>query len=133
VIDTSSDASPGRAPALVDLKTADSAHPGDFSRSVGQYGYWLQSPFYQHGFEVLTGVRPSDFLFVAVDSAPPHVVQVYRLDALLAEKATARMYELLVEFATCDEQDEFPGYGQGVQPITPRPYQSRRLNIYDEV
>ena len=68
------------ANALIDLKTAVTAAPQRFSRSLVDYGYALQAAWYQDGYEALTGER-LPFVHVVVEKEPPHLVAMYQVDA----------------------------------------------------
>jgi hypothetical protein len=65
---------------LVDLKTATSADPEDFTRAVLTYGYHQQAAWYMDGVEAVTGTRPERFAFVVVSKKPPYFVTVCWLD-----------------------------------------------------
>lgn len=110
-------ARPGDA-LLVDLKTTTDASPREFARAVYRYGYHVQAAFYAMGFEAIEGRPLSDFLFIAVEKAPPYAVGVYRLDdeALSVGRATVR--KALATYAACLASGHWPGYSASVEPVT---------------
>lgn len=69
--------------ALVDLKTARCVSPEEFARACFNLRYHMQAAYYVDGYLAATGKR-LPYVVVAVETAPPYVVQVYRIpDAVL--------------------------------------------------
>ena len=66
---------------VIDLKTTIDAAPHEFQRSIATFGYFRQAAHYLDGYEATKGERAKDFIFVAVESQPPHAFALYRLDA----------------------------------------------------
>lgn len=64
----------------IDFKTAASAHPDAFRRSVTNYRYNVQAAFYSDIMEKVEGVPLDGFIFVAVESKPPFAIGVYSMD-----------------------------------------------------
>jgi len=64
---------------LGDIKTARSADPIDFGKSVASYGYHLQEAVYTFAADK-EGFRPQGFVFIVVEKEPPHPVAIYQLD-----------------------------------------------------
>lgn len=103
---------------LADLKTTTDASPREFARAVYRYGYHVQAAFYALGFEVIEGRPLEDFLFIAIEKAPPYAVGVYRLDdeALAVGRATVR--KALNTYAACLASGHWPAYSEAVEPVT---------------
>lgn len=108
-------------PLLVDLKTAGSAHPDDFKRAITKTGLWLQPAFYKWGFMEASGIpqgqaEPDDFIFMVVESAPPHVVDHYNLSPLDMEAVEKHLGTMIDDIA----QDMDDGHWQGYtdEPVT---------------
>tara|TARA_Y100000310_G_C20620608_1_gene783075 strand:+ start:693 stop:1505 length:813 start_codon:yes stop_codon:yes gene_type:complete len=76
---------------LVDLKTircddfVDSS-PRKVNWQIINFGYHLQNAFYMWGYEVATGVKPKDFVFIFVEKVKPYIVNLYTLDPGLIKK-----------------------------------------------
>ena len=97
-------------PLIVDLKTAQSAGERDFMRSCWSYGYQGQAWYYRHLLGLETGER-HQFVFVVVESSPPHDVALYDLtDRELAtgEEVIRKGLEL---YRRCTESGIWPGIG----------------------
>lgn len=106
----------GQTHALVDLKSASSAAPHRFARSVWDFRYHLQRAAYTSGWELLTG-EACEFIFVVVETAPPHLTAVYTLDDI-ARAAGERDYrDALDLYLTCTEADHWPGYADDITTL----------------
>lgn len=103
--------------AIVDLKTAVTAAPQRFSRSLVDYGYALQAAWYQDGYEVLTGER-LPFVHVVVEKEPPHLVAVYQVDADALAYGADRAAEARALYAECESADEWPGYSTDIELVS---------------
>ena len=99
---------------LPDLKTAASAEPESFAKSAANYGYHMQSPFYQ---DLVTALGLADevvFVFVVVETTPPHVVSVIQLDEE-AERIGRQLNRQAIDiYARCTETDIWPAYSDDV-------------------
>ena len=64
---------------IADIKTTSSlASAGDFGKSVATFGYGLQAAFYRRMLRQ-KDANPTQFIFIVVESQPPHGVSVFRL------------------------------------------------------
>lgn len=95
--------------AICDYKTAESAAPAEFERSVSSYGYDIQGAFYPDGFRVLTGAE-DPFCFIVQEKEPPFAVAVYELDSHAVRRGRAKYRRVLREYAACLRTGEFPAY-----------------------
>lgn len=98
----------------VDLKTSVSADPNAFGRSAADYGYDVQSEWYQHVLRLARGDEATAFVFVVVEKSEPYLVSVVELDAEFAAIGRARMRRAIDTYAHCRAADDWPGY----EPIT---------------
>lgn len=107
---------------IVDLKTTTNAGP-EFSKSVADWRYHVQDPFYQDGIKAAIRQSGSDrkppkaFLFVAVEKTAPYAVSVYLLDSDSREIGRREYREDLDTYAACLGTDKWPGYGDKIQAI----------------
>ena len=99
------------APILADLKTTSDL-PG-FGRQAGRMGYHGQLAHYAAGVQAGSGVTPAVYI-VAVESAAPHDVAVYRLLDADLERGMAYRDELLATLARCEALGDWPGVSRGV-------------------
>lgn len=102
---------------LVDVKTTDDASPEGFAKSVANWRYHVQAPFYVDGVEAATGKRPKAFLFLAVEKKAPHAVAVYGLSQESEELGRLEYRQDLDNYAACRKSGEWPGYGNRIQSL----------------
>lgn len=119
---------------IVDVKTCEDASPEGFAKSIHNWRYHVQHPFYQDGInamreqllaaaagEEFPPVVPAPvraFVFLAVEKKAPHAVAVYMLDAEAVELGRMEYRRDLNTLHQCIENDNWPGYGDVIQPIT---------------
>ncbi|NBU59698.1 MAG: exonuclease VIII [Betaproteobacteria bacterium] len=101
---------------MLDLKTARDARPRGFATSVAEYGYHAQEAFYTDGWKAC-GQTVDAFVFVAVETTPPHAVAIYELEPAAVEEGRAHMRVALDLWAKCAAADAWPAYPPGVQPL----------------
>lgn len=104
---------------ILDIKTAASADPRDFSRSAADYGYDLQSEFYQHVLTLVRGDKDTSFRFIVVEKSAPYLVSVIELDSEFAAIGKVRMRRAIELFKNCKDNDEWPGYNPDTNLISP--------------
>lgn len=108
---------------VVDLKTTNDASPEGFAKSIHNWRYHVQDPFYQDGIRASIEQSGSDrkqpkaFLFVAVEKTAPYAVGVYRLDSDSADIGRREYRDDLDTYAACLGTDKWPGYGDKIQAI----------------
>lgn len=61
----------------VDVKSAEDASPAGFGKSVYNYRYDLQPPWYFDVLEINYGEVPKDWVFLAVEKDPPFAIGIY--------------------------------------------------------
>jgi hypothetical protein len=107
---TRPDVMPTEGGYLADVKTAASAHPDAFSRSVAHYGYHQQAAWYLDGVAAVTGERRPRFYFIVVEKTPPFLVAVHQLDAEAIEWGRILNRQARGMYAWCVEQGSWPSY-----------------------
>ncbi len=75
---------------VLEIKTAADVRPARFGKSRKRYGYDLQAALYLEGIEFLTGRRPR-FLYVSVETSPPHPVWIHEPSTQELATATAEL------------------------------------------
>jgi hypothetical protein len=114
--DALTDETPNGVFAL-DLKT--SSKPVDeesFAREVVTYGYHVQQEFYKDTYREHGEV---EFVFVAVETAAPHLVAVHRLDPVFEQMGRTLAKVARATYAECVSTNLWPGYPDDVQTISP--------------
>lgn len=102
---------------VVDLKTTTDASPDEFAKSIANFYYHAQAAMYCSGAEHALNRSPDAFVFVVVESLPPHAVACYQLPnaAILAgmhlvNRAQARYAEVLAS-------GQWTGYPETIEVI----------------
>jgi hypothetical protein len=95
--------------AIVDLKSTQCSSPRAFSNSCAKYGYFGQAAWYSDGLFLATGER-RPFYIVAVESAPPHIVTVFRMTDELLAHGREQYQTLLGKLDYCQTHDWWGGY-----------------------
>jgi hypothetical protein len=107
------------APGLViDLKTTIDAGPSEFQRSIATFGYFRQAAHYLDGYEATKGQRAKDFVFIAVESQPPHAVALYRLDAASIAAGRLEMKRAAAVYRECLASGIWPGYSREITTVS---------------
>lgn len=115
-------ARPSTSAASVDLKTtAKLASADGFARTVGAYGYDVQQEFYQRAL-LNTGWDRTPFLFVVVETEPPHLVAVHQLDVEWRDMGATKVQRALELYAECSQTGIWPGYPTETQLLSPPQY-----------
>ncbi len=101
---------------ILDVKSTASAAPGDFAKSVVNYGYHGQEAFYTDGWRAL-GQQVDAFVFVAWEKTSPFAKAVYELPPSIVEEGRAIIRKTLPVYAECNRSNVWPGYADGVQEL----------------
>ena len=104
--------------AIVDTKSAASAHLGDFEKKVYSFGYDIQAWVYTELIRQATG-ETLPFLFLAGEKDAPHLPAMIRLSDTYMEIGEARAREAIRRFHEATETGQWPGYPADVQTAEP--------------
>lgn len=110
----------GRRLIVLDLKTAQSAHPATFARkSMVDRGYAQQADWYLRGLREL-GIadKRSAFVFIAQEKTAPYLVQPIQLDSEDMRVGEILNDRALRTYAQCMESGHWPGYHDGVAVVS---------------
>lgn len=102
---------------IVDLKKTQDASPDGFARACANYGYLMQSAFYQDTFRLAAGEPARAFVFIAIEELPPHAVGVYALAAEDVMRGRVRYRKALDVYAECRRTGVWPGYSDKIETI----------------
>lgn len=99
---------------IPDYKTAASAKPEDFKRSIYNYGYHMQAALYLDGIENVTGTKPQSFYFVVQEKEAPYIVTCQAVEQIAVDWGRIQNRKAIHLFAECLEKNEWPGYARDV-------------------
>lgn len=94
---------------ILDLKTTEDAGHDAFARSVASFKHHWQAAHYTQLLRD-AGHAAGEFLFIAVEKAPPFGVAVYKLEPEDMDRARNERRILLQRFAECLATDCWPCY-----------------------
>ncbi|WP_252180194.1 PD-(D/E)XK nuclease-like domain-containing protein [Endozoicomonas sp. 4G] len=97
----------------IDLKTCACSSPDYFAKDVAKLGYDIQQVHYMETLKS-AGIDCDDFLFIAVESEPPHLTQVYMIPDSDIKIARERYFEILYRMEECRFSNHWPGYADPV-------------------
>lgn len=97
--------------ALVDLKTARTAHPRQFAKQAYDLGYDLQASFYLDCANA-NKLAKKRFGFLAQDKFPPYLSCIHWVNGWLGH-GRMRYTKILSDLADAITRDEWPGYCSG--------------------
>lgn len=103
---------------MVDLKSTASAAPDEFNRSVWNYRYYVQAPWYLDIPRLLYGEAPPDFVFLAVEKKPPYAIGVYYLDADYMDRGRLHYRRDINAIAACRARNQWPDFALEIQPLS---------------
>ena len=102
---------------VVDVKTAQSAAPGEFSRAAATFGYYHQAAWYSRLATQACG-GCEDFIFIVVEKSAPYLCAVYRVPPVALEVADRRIDALAVRWWSVREGDR-TGYSPEITDLEP--------------
>ena len=98
----------GATGLILDLKTCADASPLGFRHSCRTYCYWLQAIHYLRLANLVWGLD-HEFVFLAVETAPPYLVAVIRLGPMTMADADQQHRHLLSRYSECQAANVWPG------------------------
>lgn len=99
---------------VVDIKTCASSDPRRFLWDARKYHYASQLSWYANGLRTAGHANPKDAFIIAVESAPPHCVVVYRLTERMMDVAERTWRSWWERLMVCEASQSWPGYAQTV-------------------
>ncbi|AHF03419.1 exonuclease VIII [Marichromatium purpuratum 984] len=106
---------------IVDLKTAADASEQGFRRAVGQWRYHMQAAHYIDAARA-TGLGERTFVFIVVESEPPHGVALYQLGERELHAGGVRIRRAMDAYRECVDTGSWPGYPTEISPIELAPW-----------
>lgn len=106
----------------IDLKTAGrGASLRQFTRAIEDFGYDVQHGHYVHTAQ-LAELPVETMAFIAIETDPPHGVNVIVLDQGWSEMAMQRARRARLRYAECLASGEWPAYLPGIKYASAPPW-----------
>lgn len=99
-----------------DIKTTDDASPLAFAKSIANFRYFVQHPFYMDGYFESGDFEDNldmDFLFIAVEKEPPYSVEIYQLDQEDVDFGREVYRRDLKRYMQARTSNKWPSYSDG--------------------
>lgn len=104
--------------AIVDIKSTDSAAPGDFARKIAQYFWHSQAAWYVDGLKILTGEDTERaFVIAALEKDEPFSAAFYTLEEEALTVGRMRNRTLVAQYAQCIKNNSWPSYPEQINQI----------------
>jgi len=109
----------GVAGTIYDLKFVDNASPEAFARHMVNYGSDIQEAAYVSAVETLYPPMAGRvrFWFIAIESSPPHPIQVYGSAGSMRELGRRKWRRAVDLWSSCLSSGKWPGYGSDVLTV----------------
>lgn len=101
---------------VFDLKTTKSASVTEFSKSIYNYGYYIQAALQIDGLKAVFGVDYSS-VNIAIEKVPPYLVGAYRMEESAIEMGRFQYKRACRRFLECKQNNKWPGYSEKIEPI----------------
>lgn len=106
------DINPLGSDALLDLKTARTAHPTEFARVAWKLGYHIQAAFYTD-LARNNGQDKKRFGFLTQDKFPPYLACIHWMGDEWILYGRVRYKKILFDISDAVARDDWPGYCTG--------------------
>lgn len=94
----------------VNLKTTRDARESSFRNDIVKYGYNFSAAHYCAGGRAASAYRPDGYLFVAIESEPPHGIMVYSGEVSVLWTGDHEYRKALKVLEGCLKTGVYPGY-----------------------
>lgn len=108
--------------SIVEFKTAADASPQVFARKAYDFGYHLAFAFAVTCARLLELDDSPAYLYIVAEKEPPYLVSVCELDAEAFLLGRKDMQQALDIYRRCTDTGDWPGYGDGLNPIRLPPW-----------
>ncbi|WP_159711583.1 PD-(D/E)XK nuclease-like domain-containing protein [Geminicoccus flavidas] len=114
---------------ILDVKTAESASPRKFAKSVAEHRYDVQVGHYEPIFEDLYGERPKHWFFLAIEKDEPFAMGLHLFRDIDRAPGRARARRDLLLIAQCRNEGHWPDHAFDATPLD-LPYWYNRNDGY---
>lgn len=102
---------------IVDLKTTDDASPTGFGKSAANFRYPIQTAWYNGVLDAAFGEHPQDWVFLAVEKAPPYAVGIYFMEPDQVARANIAARRDFLRIVEHKRSGHWPDYGHQPLPL----------------
>lgn len=102
----------------VDLKSCEDASPDGFGKSAANYRYPMQPPWYFDVNDALYGEHPEQWVFIALEKAPPYAIGIYFMTKEDMGRGREACRRDLHRIIAAKRDNDWSDYGAEVLPLT---------------
>jgi len=103
---------------FIELKTAASAAPEEFSKAAFKYGYHRKAAHIIDGMRYIPNTKQiENYVFIVVESEAPYAAAIYYLDPDAITLGHTDVEKLKSTYRKCLLDNEWPGYPQEIQTL----------------
>ncbi|SMF80507.1 exodeoxyribonuclease VIII [Pseudobacteriovorax antillogorgiicola] len=95
--------------SVIDFKTTVDPSPKGFQYQAYKYHYYVSAALTLEGIEAVTGIRPKEYLFLAVSNSAPYLTALYRASEKEIALGDHFIRRSLLTLKTCLESGKWPG------------------------
>jgi hypothetical protein len=125
---------------VVDLKTTGNAFGAKngipasseaWATTVARLNYHWQAAWYLEGVSQIEGEPWHDWVWIVVETEPPHVVGVYQASRDMLYQGREEIRPIVDRYAECLRRNEWPAPAYGLEEIGLPDWRVRQFEIYD--
>jgi len=113
---------------ILDVKSTKDASPAEFTRSVANFRYFVQRPWYEDILDDLYGEHPPYWMFLAVEKKPPFAVGIYYLEAHDVSLGRRLARRDLNRILACQQANHWPDHATEAVPLTLPAWYTRQFD-----
>jgi len=117
--------------AIVELKTTADCSPDKVQRAILNFKYHWQDYHYRSGMDIVATGEYETFVFIFVESKPPHSIAIRVLDEGWRFGAELETEPLYREYSECLEKDKWPKPPDEIGVIEPPKWYINNLALHD--
>jgi exodeoxyribonuclease VIII len=110
---------------VVDLKSTINAAPFEFGRDATKYRYDVAPPWYFDVIHGVTGQRPRNWVWLAVEKEPPYAIGIYYAQKQDITRARDTARRNFLEILRARQLATWEDYGAEVRPLELMPWAKR--------
>lgn len=99
------------------------ASPREFRKSIANFNYHRQPPWYIDGVKAVTGIEPT-FIFGAYETDAPYASAFYCPSLLMLDQGRRENRFFVEKYVHCVKNDEWQGYSDLIEPIDLPPWKN---------
>lgn len=97
---------------LMDLKSAESAHPREFSKAAYKFGYHIQAADYLEGNRIQNNIPNGEFYNIVIEKTAPYKIALFKMTPDFITLGYQERDQLLDLYVKCSNDNYWPEYSE---------------------